>query len=116
MLEPTDNVVFKGTSLRPRSLLRCLACLLSVRVMSCRKCGYRFLWELKVGKDLNRCPVCKRRRGWDDVPLLLAAASHCILPSQCAACTAGLILGPPTFITPIESSAVHIRSFRRREK
>lgn len=37
--------------------------------MSCRKCGYRFLWELKDRKEGdNTCPCCHASRPWDDQP------------------------------------------------
>eukprot|EP01126_Amoeba_proteus_P065959 TRINITY_DN946_c0_g1_i1.p1 TRINITY_DN946_c0_g1~~TRINITY_DN946_c0_g1_i1.p1 ORF type:complete len:205 (-),score=25.89 TRINITY_DN946_c0_g1_i1:163-777(-) len=35
--------------------------------MSCRKCGYRFLWELIDRKEgENICPCCYSTRPWDD--------------------------------------------------
>eukprot|EP01125_Pyxidicula_operculata_P002149 TRINITY_DN12088_c0_g1_i1.p1 TRINITY_DN12088_c0_g1~~TRINITY_DN12088_c0_g1_i1.p1 ORF type:complete len:203 (+),score=31.10 TRINITY_DN12088_c0_g1_i1:23-631(+) len=34
--------------------------------MSCRKCGYRFRWELKEGNENNKCPKCTKKRGWKD--------------------------------------------------
>jgi len=34
--------------------------------MSCRKCGYRFRWELVDGINTNKCPKCASRRGWKD--------------------------------------------------
>jgi len=32
--------------------------------MSCRKCGYRFLWQLETGA--NRCPKCSSLRKWSE--------------------------------------------------
>lgn len=38
-------------------------------LMSCRKCGYRFLWELKDREEgQNHCPCCFAARPWDDKP------------------------------------------------
>lgn len=44
--------------------------------MSCRKCGYRFNWELKRGTDNNVCPVCTKKRGWNPVSIFLLSSLH----------------------------------------